>query len=604
MEDQTTIKLKIPRQDMAGIPLFAPNVIAAENWVQNHPVTNTNSMVQLLGQALSELNRTAISPEARFNIIEILRPNLDVALSNLGKRYLNQPLIMPAEPARMAEQSDRLLTLTTTAYMIVAIEAIKQRDSIRETNPARLTCQAIHHALLYSGRKVLQNLQLHRPMEIHGWQTLHQLYALAEKQRLADLPVPEPLAGGRTIKATYLQAMMLGCCKPNQLRQSDLAALYRGLQEWSDLIKLDHKGTGDDLFLVDLDSDQPPLYSILYQARSAAFCRFIDTTDLLTFLEALKRDTADTGLRLDKTTVLPANVLDHLMSALDSMSLRNFKRTAIEGTLWICVGLSSTHYHVAGGRLFEQLLYGDAGSPDDADIVPGNPFLTSRGKIDVWQKANPGQDYSSDVKFDPNQPIDIDDSTMAKMLRDDDADLPPNQRYPIFKLQMADASPGGYCLEWDTELPSDIRVGDIVGLKEQAQSGWVIAVIRWLSRVDNAKTLIGLELLSPRAIAYGARIHQKGAEKKPPMRALLLPEIKLVGQPQTLITPRTGFKERQKVTIGHKSEAHSIQLLRHIASTASYAQFEFRYVKELGDVLAEGQQGRTGADYDSLWSNI
>ena len=604
MEDQTTIKLKIPRQDMAGVPLFSPNVIAAEDWVQHHPVTNTNSMVQLLGQALSELNRTAISPEMRFSIIETLRPNLDVALSNLGKRYLNQPLIMPAEPARMAELSDRLLTLTSTAYTIVAIETIKQRDSIRETNPARLTCQAIHRALLYGGRKVLQNLQLHRPMEIHGWQTLHQLYALAEKQRLADLPVPDPLTGGRTLKATYMQAMMLGCCKPNQLRQSDLVALYRGLQEWSDLIKLDNTGTGNDLFLVDLDSDQPPLYSILYKEKSGASCRFIDTTDLLKLLDKLKRDTDDTGIHLGHSTVLPANVLDHLISALDSMSLRNFKRTATQGPLWICVGLSSTHYHVAGERLFDQLLYGDEGNPDDADIAPGNPFLTARTKIDVWQKANPGQDSSSDVKFDPNQPVDIDDTTKAKLLRDDDADLPPNQRYPIFKLQMADASPGGYCLEWDTELPSDVRVGDIVGLKEQAQSGWVIAVIRWLSCVDDTKTLVGLELLSPRAIAYGARIHQKGAEKKPPMRALLLPEIKLVGQPQTLITPRTGFKERQKVTIGHKFATQSIQLLRHIASTASYAQFEFRYVKELGDVLAENQKGRPGADYDSLWSNI
>ena len=70
--------------------------------------------------------------------------------------------------------------MATTAYTIVAIETIQQRDAIRETNPARLTCQAIQRALLCAGRKVLQNFQLLRPMEIHGWQTLHQLYALAE----------------------------------------------------------------------------------------------------------------------------------------------------------------------------------------------------------------------------------------------------------------------------------------------------------------------------------------------------------------------------------------------------------------------------------------
>jgi hypothetical protein len=153
-------------------------------------------------------------------------------------------------------------------------------------------------------------------------------------------------------------------------------------------------------------------------------------------------------------------------------------------------------------------------------------------------------------------------------------------------------------------LPGDIKAGDIVGLKEEEHNEWVIAVIRWVSRLNNARTLIGLELLSPRAIAYGASIHQKGEDNEAPMRVLLLPEIKLVGQPQTLITPRTSFKERQKVTLGTSSEACSIQLLRHITSTGSFSQFEFCQIKELGDVLADNGHGQAGGEFDSLWSNI
>ena len=124
-------------------------------------------------------------------------------------------------------------------------------------------------------------------------------------------------------------------------------------------------------------------------------------------------------------------------------------------------------------------------------------------------------------------------------------------------------------------------------------------------RLDDAKTLMGLELLSPNAIAYAALINRKGGEKTPPMRVLLLPEITLVGQPHTLITPRAGFKERQKVTLRNSVEARTVQLLRHIMSTGSFEQFEFRYVKELGDVLAENHNaGQPGGEYDSLWSNI
>ena len=96
-----------------------------------------------------------------------------------------------------------------------------------------------------------------------------------------------------------------------------------------------------------------------------------------------------------------------------------------------------------------------------------------------------------------------------------------------------------------------IKAGDIVGLKEKGNKDWVIAVIRWLSGLKNAKTLVGLELLSPRAIPYGACIDIKPGEKSPPVRVLMLAEIALIGQPHTLVTPRAGFKERQKLSLGN-----------------------------------------------------
>jgi hypothetical protein len=603
MEDQTTIKLTIPRQDFAGEPLFRPDVDAAASWVQGLPVTNTNSLVKLLGLALSDLNRTKLAPEIRYGIVELLRPSIDVAVSNLSKRFLNQPLILPDEPRRMADISERLLTVTSTCYTIVAVEAIQQRDAISSTNPARLTCESIHRAMLYAGRKVLQNFQLHRPMEIFGWQTLHQLYALAENQRLADLPVPEPLSGSASIKTSYLQVLLLACCKPNQLRQPDMVALHRGLQQWSAHAHLVAQGSGDELFIVDLDGDQPPLYRPLYRDEPGPGCRYIETTPLVTHLNALREEAGGKAINVDKDTGISPAMVDHLIASLGSMSLRNFKRTPTDSPLWICAGLSSVHYHVAGQRSFDQLIYGDVDRSGNGTRSAENPFMASRIKADVWQRANP-DDKVSETKSELDNAIDLNAATRARLLEEDDVQLPPTERYPIFSVQLADASPGGYCLEWADDLPADFKAGDIVGLKEEEHKEWVIAVIRWVSRLNNAKTLIGLELLSPRAIAYGARIHQKSGEKMPPMRVLLLPEIKLVGQPQTLITPRAGFKERQKVTVGDSREAVVIQLLRHIASTGSFSQFEFSNVKEMGDILAESGLGKSAMEFDSLWSNI
>ena len=77
-----------------------------------------------------------------------------------------------------------------------------------------------------------------------------------------------------------------------------------------------------------------------------------------------------------------------------------------------------------------------------------------------------------------------------------------------------------------------------------------------------------------------------------------------MGQPNTLLTPRAGFRERQKITLVRKGEKLNLQLLRLVASSGSYSQFEFREIKLLGDMIAEDKSGPLDASYDSLWSNI
>jgi hypothetical protein len=448
-------------------------------------------------------------------------------------------------------------------------------------------------------------------VQLHDWLTLHQLYALAEAQGLETLPVESSDGGAESILGAYLQVLILGCCKPNQLRQSDLVAIYRGLQDWSGLVTLQKPPSAPGIFLVNLDSDQPPVYSSLYQEPRGSQCRFIGTDALLKYLEELREGEGRRGVRFDKDTLLPPNMLDHMVKSLGSMSLRNFSRSGSPHPLWVSIGLSAAHYHLAGERVFEQLLFGDAYIPPAADRVATNPFLQARERGDLWQQANPEEDFVPDAipAESPGEAaiehqVELDPETMAELLELEDTDITPEERYPVLEVKMINASPGGYCLEWNKDLPGDTRTGDIISLKEEERQDWVIAVIRWISRLENARTLVGVELLSPRAKPYGALIQPKTGEKPAPMRVLLLPEIKLVGQPHTLITPRTGFREGQKIMLVREGEEYQVQLQRLVASTGSFAQFDFRYVKQLGDVLAEDTKGAHVSAYDSLWSKI
>ncbi|MFK7976260.1 MAG: hypothetical protein AB8C02_08990 [Halioglobus sp.] len=610
MEANSKITLRIPPQDVTDFTLFPLNAHAARGWAQALPVTNTEAVVELIDQALHDLSRVKVGPEVRFEVLEALLPSLNVALTNLSKRFLNQPLIMPSGPQKMADIAARLNTRASTAYTVIAVEAIQNRDSVREINPALLTCQALQRALVYSGRNVLQTFQLFRPLEIHGWRSLHQLYALAEAQGLADLPLPEPRTGPKTIRTTYLQALLLGCCKPNRLRQADLTSLFKLLEDWSEQVLLESAESAEGLFLVDMQSDQPPIYRTLYRKEPSQQCRSINTDNLVARLEQLQSDSSDPETIAQATMQIPQGLLDHLLNSLGEMSLRNFKRSPSIGELRVCIGLRNAHYHVGGEIPFEELVHGKGLFVEEKGRTSSNPFMDEASKSDVWQQANPS-DYSateydeeilSDLELD--QGIEISAAARAAVMNNEELHTVTDDDYAVYSVTMADASPGGYCLEWNSNMPTDIRSGDIVGLKEEDNENWVIAVIRWFGRFHEEKTLIGLELLSPRATALGASVQQKTSEPTPPIRVLQLPEIKLVGQPDTLITPRAGFREGQKVNLYAHNQQYSVQLLRVLSATGTFAQFEYKRIKSLEDLLSKDEDVKLGADYDSLWSNI
>ena len=135
MTPGTPIKLRIPDQDLAGFSLFQLDAEAAQLWAQNLPVTNTRLVVQQLRQAIGELNRVAIAPDVRFSIMELLRPNLQIALSTLSSRFLNQTLVLAEEPRQLSELANTLCALATSGYTIVAIHAIQQQDHIQRGKP-------------------------------------------------------------------------------------------------------------------------------------------------------------------------------------------------------------------------------------------------------------------------------------------------------------------------------------------------------------------------------------------------------------------------------------------------------------------------------------
>ncbi|MEL7045905.1 MAG: GTPase, partial [Pseudomonadota bacterium] len=404
--------------------------------------------------------------------------------------------------------------------------------------------------------------------------------------------------------------LLLACSKPNQLRQHDIMGAFRAFREWCGFVELQDPELGEGLFAVDMQSDQPPIFSELLVRRGTSQFRFLNTKALIAHLEGLRHSRGTQGLRViefDRQTRLDTNLLEHLIKSLGEISQRNFARQPARTTLDIAAGLSNVHYFVAGERTLDDVFHGVEYDAPASERIGANPFLVQDQRADQWRQVAPEADLDVDVarrSDDSHVPVDIERLTHAATQQDRDSREPT--RYVVHSVKTMNASAGGYCVEWD-EPPDSIHIGDIVCVREadNQRANWTIAVIRWVSQIKHAPTLLGLELISPRGTAYAARIKMPSGEYSRPIRVILLPEIALVGQSHTLILPRLVFKEGQRITLSREEDAFLVKLKRQVASTGYFSQMDFDYLRQLDeDIAASRGDSLPTAVFDSIWSEL
>ncbi|MEM8717465.1 MAG: hypothetical protein AAGE92_17125, partial [Cyanobacteria bacterium P01_G01_bin.4] len=396
--------------------------------------------------------------------------------------------------------------------------------------------------------------------------------------------------------------------KPNQLRQNDMSAIYRGLQEWGSMVRISSRSTDKALYRVDLDSDRPPVYSQRTQQSPGPRTRFLNTESFEQHLQQLIDSHSKQGIVFDRDTVISPQLLKHLRDSFNKMSMRNFTRKNESKPMQVALGLSACHYYMGAELHFDQIMYGPNYQPPPSQRLGDNPFIDEKDKGDLWQQANPRIDRQEkeygilEPAALPDVSVDQDTFSRLDISGEEQAERPEFHSYSV---TVVDASPGGYCFQWGVDRGGELKTGDLICVRENDTDAWTLAAIRWVNQFSGDSILLGVELLSPKARAYSAKTPVlKRGDETDPQRVLLLPEIKLVGQPPTLITPRTGFKEGQKIVVARHDEEFFIQLVKQVTVTGSFTQFEFRHIKQLDEVLAEDKARPVNSSFDSLWANI
>lgn len=587
------------------------NVRSLQAWVDALPMTNIGETSKRLYHAIIELNRVKLTPQIRYQLLELLRRPIYFICKALGKHYLQQPVVMPEKPLKIANLTQALQTYLAAGYKICVAQSLELANNDKQR---KILTFCIHRAISDLGRTIVHAYQLYRPTPLNTWTEIHQLYLLAESRDLLKASVIDKANSRReasTISDCYLRICLLGTAKPNQIRQQELMKTYDALEGWVQEVKICSPGEKHALFVALLNDDAPPIYRIKASGAQKEMQRGIDSQNLVDLLyrqSALSPNSEEFYIDIPKD--IGPNLLQHLTIAWGRMTERGFARSPAQGSMELLIGLAAVHFHLAGERTLQEQL----GQDIEAVVLGGNdnPFLysgqsqsTVGNGTDAWSNAFDagGSKIPSLGNMTPES-INFHSDGISK----EERERIRLTQAPIHAIDTLDTSPGGYCLRWSSNVPVKAQSGEIIALRENPHQGWSIAVIRWIRHINKKGTMMGVELLAPSASPCAIRLIQKNGTMSEYLHALLLPELAAIGKPMSIIAPRLPFKVGQKVMVNLSGKTSQYQLNKRLTATASFNQFQLK--SSASNIAinkpekAPEKKENNSDDFDSLWPNL
>lgn len=594
--------LRVPEQKTASLSFCDTTPKAFKSWTNQLPMANIGEVSRQLYHAIIELNQLFLAPQNRLQFLELIREKIHFVCNELSRHYLGLAVALPEKQRKIANLSQALQLHLASGYKLCLLEALD--DNGLDKN-RKLVATAIHRATSELASTILRSHQLYCPSPAHSWLECHRMFRFAHRNKLSGTMVEDRSLKQRqasTVADSYKRLLLLGCARPNQLRQSELLQAYDLFESWTEHASCGPGAEDDSLFVINLESDNSPVYRSLLEHKPGNESFGFDTRELATMI-AESLDAKHHQQPAPETLKIPGNVnetlLSHLSQALGILAKRNFNRIASQGTLEICVGLTAAHYYIAGGKSFTEFVTGNDNNVENDDE---NVFIrASRKRADAWSGAHDAGP-SDEHLHAADTPINFRGSFGNTPAPTNDKNRPKSH-----SALLVNTSPGGYCVSWEASVPPSMQAGEVLGIREQRSHPWSIAVVRWIRQIRNQGTQIGIELLAPSGSPCGVRLIQKVGNSSEYLRGLLLPEISVVNQAATLITPRLPFQPGSRISLLHDGREDQGQLTKKVSSTGSVSQFELKLQVNAATPAPADPSTPGGAsedDFDSLWPSL
>ena len=551
--------------------LATPQTAAkARQWVNKLPMSNFGEVTRRIYYCMKELNKSQISPTARIDVTEVLRPYVEISLDNLNKHLVARSFPLPERSRKIFELNQSLLLELAGSYQLAGLDMLTKGNANKRT-----LLLSIGRALNYMGQILLNTYAVYiRPKEAL-WRDIHHLYLLACENKIQNLSIPDNTANDSTcitIEDYYKHTSLLALSRPNTLRLGEIARLDSFFRSILDTVSIHSDATQVDsehVHIAMLNSDEPAALMPVAELLSSPTVRIFDISRIILILNKYIEDSKNTNLGVDNSyPTLNRSLAKRLITSLTVVRHRRFKRFPRDDKAPLVSHLNNIVEIV---RL-EQLSEGGEDTTVDEDLL--------------YEELIYGD--GTNTSSSPWAAADID-----SMMEETSVQLRT--------WHIENSCSEGYGICWREKEPASVRVGELIALRDPSDETkhWQIGTLKWMEFYPGKGLCAGLEMLSPHSQAVKVKeITNREITQKLPADGLLLPTIEGIRDKAALILPDYMFKLGDKLVVDMASRKEYIELTSINEGLGAFAWCHYIPATD------EEDTDDYNDDYSDVWNSL
>ena len=519
-------------------PVGFSDARGCKEWLNALPLTNIPMAQSLVLEALRTLNGGETDALERLKCLELMRDKIAFLQGEQRSRYFGKSLPLSANDSNAWSNGRALLEEMEAGYR-ACLDAPSGSDDAMVAHRAL----AMQRVIRYIGAQMLFHASVYRRFDPVLWTRLHEQFALAERQGLAEERVKDSLEsekGGSSGLEAYLHVVLLQAAYLSELTAPQIDFVEALLRQWIRKVKLQphpvpEPQDGSHALAVDLD--KPIGARPLPHGELGPRHRVLDAEALSRSMRkrihGLQKedDAATLGLPLEAAAVDALGQLQRLHKLwCEGAPPRPPARVPEEKTAGMVFGLADAHFFVGGGKAFEQ--------PDR------HRELTSQEKQDIEVFGE------------------VSSRTQSRMATDHNYSLEP--------WTVIDEMLGAWRLQRPSTASKGVAIGRLVAMRAGDSSPFYLGQVSALVQEVDGRIVATVSLFPGRPQPVAARSGEaRGRASNPWTQAFRLPPLDRLQIPVTYLVP-SGLASRKRSIELHEGTAREATVAEVVERGADF----------------------------------